>query len=178
MISRTAHTLRLKGKFEAGEKRSDHETAEFGPGKRGLVFCPRGEAVYYKKSWHHTSEFFSNPPDFTKKKGIIFKLCPADMMLKNKQYEGEITIRNVPEAVREDLVRRIENMGETAMRIDVLDRVSEIAVKESGIRVTTTENQLAQKIAKNIAAAFKKKVAMRISRGKESDVVRVTIDFI
>ena len=37
----------------AGKKISKHAMAEFGVGMSEYIFCPKGEAVYYKKSWHH-----------------------------------------------------------------------------------------------------------------------------
>jgi len=150
---------------------------EFGPGKREFIFCPNGEAVYYKKSWHHASEFFANPPGLRDKR-IRFKLCPAHEMQKNKQYEGEIIIKNVSVKFRKDLVRLVENMGTTAMRIDVLDRILDLKFRINELRITTSENQLAQKIAKKVQSSFKNKIRIKILRGKGSDVVRISIAFV
>lgn len=168
----------LKSKYMAGDKKSRHAMEEFGPARREFIFCPHGEAVYYKKSWHHTSKFFRNPPDFKKEKSIRFRECPAHEMLKNKQYEGEIIVKNVPASVRADLVRLVENMGERAMRKDVLDCVLGLEVRTKELRVTTSENQLAQRIAGKITATFAKHARAKISRAKEDDVVRVVVDFL
>lgn len=200
----------LKETYSRGEKKSRHSTEEFGPGKQGFIFCPQGEAVYYKKSWHHTSEFFTQPfgeypaakpqgnirsslsrdvmprgqragfiktPHLKEERGIIFKSCPVHEMIKNKQYEGEIIIKNVPEKFRKDLLRLIQNMGETAERIDVLDRILELKNKEQELRITTSENQLAQKIARKIRETFAKKIIVKISRAKEGDVVNIMVNF-
>lgn len=177
MASKSAKTKSIKERYASGEQKSRHAMEEFGPGKRGFIFCPRGEAVYYKKSWHHMGEFFNNPPNLKGDENIRFKLCPAHEMEKNKQYEGEVVIKNIPAKFRKELINLIENMGEHAIRRDVLDRVLELRSKKQELRITTSENQLAQKIAQKISEVFKKKVNIKISRMKEGDMLCVHVVF-
>ena len=164
--------------------------SEFAKGKGDYIFCPHGEAVYYKKSWHHIEKFFLNPPDSkrfltavaipARDKDVSFRLCPAHEMEKNKQYEGEIVIRDIPDVMRRDVSGLVERMGEHAMRRDVLDRVLGMRWAKNQLTVTTSENQLAQKIGRKIKETFKKHIAEHISRpkGGDSDVVLVQIAFI
>lgn len=177
MASKAEKTKSLKDKYVAGEQRSRHSMQEFGPGKREFIFCPHGEAVYYKKSWHHAEKFFKNPPNLSKK-GVHFKLCPAHEMIKNKQYEGEILIENIPEKFKKEFLRLVENMGERAMRKDVLDRVLEVRSKNQEIRITTSENQLAQRIGRKIGEVFRKKMSVKAFRQEGGDVIRVRVDFV
>jgi hypothetical protein len=163
-------------KSYAGPQLSRHAMQEFGPGKAGFIFCPHGEAVYYKKSWHHTEKFFLNPPKLTGK-GIKFKLCPAHEMLKNKQYEGEVIIKNVPAKFRQELLNLIKNMGERAMRQDILERVLELKTKNSELKVTTSENQLAQKIGRKVKEVFRGRAKTKILRSKEGDTMKLVVDF-
>ena len=168
-----------QGRHIAGKKMSKAAMSEFGPGKHDYIFCPNGEAVYYKKSWHHASDFFLRMPEAAQDKGVSFKLCPSHEMEKNKQFEGQVVIKNIPAQVREELVRLIEHMGEHAMRRDVLDRVLGMRWAKDQLTVTTSENQLAQKIGRKIKETFKKHIAEHISRpkGGDSDVVSVQIAF-
>lgn len=154
--------------------------SEFAKGKGDYIFCPRGEAVYYEKSWHHVEKFFLNFPDSERDKDVSFQLCPAHEMEKNKQYEGEVIIRDVPDAMRMDLNGLVERMGEHAMRRDVLDRVLGMRWAKNQLTVTTSENQLAQKIGRKIKETFKKHIAEHIlrPRGGDSDIVSVQIAFI
>jgi len=176
-MSSTGEQLRsLKIISKAGPKLGRHAMQEFGPGKAGFIFCPHGEAVYYKKSWHHTEKFFLNPPKLTGK-GVQFKLCPAHEMLKNKQYEGEVIIKNVPAKYRQELLNLIKNMGERAMRQDVLERVLEFKTKNSELKVTTSENQLAQKIGRKVKEIFRGRAKTKILRSKEGDIMRLVVDF-
>lgn len=170
-------TRSLRGLYNAKEKISRHAMQEFGPGKKGLIFCNHGEAVYYKKMWHPTALFFVNPPDLRVEKGIRFKLCPAHEMLKNRQYEGEIIIKNIPAEFKENLINLIDNMNERAMKRDVLDRVLDSRLNINDLRVTTSENQLAQKIANKIFQVFRNKVTKKISRGKGGDLVSIILIF-
>ena len=169
-----------QGRHIAGKKMSKAAMTEFGPGKHDYVFCPKGEAVYYKKSWHHASDFFLRMPEAAEDKDVSFQLCPAHEMEKNKQFEGQVVIKNIPAHVREELVRLIENMGEHAMRMDVLHRVFAIKGTKNELTVTTSENQLAQKIGRKIRQTFKKHTEEIISRpkGGDSDTVYVQILFV
>lgn len=176
MSSKKEQQISLKIKAKAGPKLSRHAMEEFGPGKSGFVFCPHGEAVYYKKSWHHAAKFFTNPPKLSGK-GIRFKPCPVHEMLKNKQYEGELVIKNVPAKFRRELLNLIENFGKRAIRKDVLDRILEFRIKNQEFRITTSENQLAQKLANKISEVFKKRVGTETSRAAGKDVVRIKISF-
>ena len=169
----------IKEKYAGGEQWSRHAMQEFGSGKKEFIFCPHGEAVYFKKSWHHVEKLYKSYEVQPHKlhKGIKFKLCPAHEMQKNKQYEGEVVIKNIPAKFRRELVNLIENMGERAMRRDVLDRVLDIKITSNQLLVTTSENQLAQKISHKISETFNKRVDVRILRAKGADVVRVQINF-
>ena len=169
-----------QGRHIAGKKISKAAMTEFGPGKHDYIFCPKGEAVYYKKSWHHASDFFLRMPEAAQDKDVSFKLCPAHEMEQKKQFEGQITIKNVPAEFRKDLVRLIEHMGEQAMRMDVLHRVFAIKGTQIELTVTTSENQLAQKIGRKIRQTFKKHTEEIISRpkGGDSDTVYVQILFV
>ncbi|MDP3769495.1 MAG: hypothetical protein Q8R40_00975 [bacterium] len=169
-----------QGRHIAGKKVSKHAMKEFGSAKSGFVFCPHGEAVYYKKSWHHIAKFFTNPPDSKRDKDVSFQLCPAHAMGKNKQYEGEVMVRDVPEMFRNDLWGLVEGIGERAMRKDVLDRILDMKWVKNQLTITTSENQLAQRIGRKIKETFKKHIVEHIVRpkGGDSDFVSVQIAFI
>lgn len=156
------------------EQKSRHAEAEFGPGKVEFTVCPEGGEVYYHKHWHHALEDFKH---LSEKKKFVFKLCPFHLMVKNKQYEGELLIEGVPAKYRDELVGLIENSGERGRRIDPMDRIIKIETKGGAIRVETSENQLAQKIANKIRDRFKNTTREVRRGGGESDVVRIKINF-
>lgn len=155
------------------------ERQEFGLAKKDYLICKTCQAAYYDKSWHHdlSGDRHLKEKNIDKKK-INFVLCPACQMIKNKQYEGLITIYNTPEKIKEEMIHLIKNMGNTAYEMDPLNRVSKIKESKNIIEVWTTENQLAKKIARKVRSTFPKQLSKeKISfSSDESDVIRVTIE--
>mgnify|MGYP001609714250 FL=1 len=154
------------------DKEPNSEREEFGPGKKGYLLCPEGKEVYFKKSWHPNLESL---PELNEEKSVKFELCPAHQMLKDRQYEGEVIVENLKEENREELTNLIKNRGQEAERRDTLHRILKIEQLPVGIRVETSENQLAQKIGKAIESHYKKS-DIKIQTGSEpSDVTRVKV---
>lgn len=133
-----------------------YEFEEFGPGKAGVVICPKCEAIYYGKSWHHNKYTEKELKEAHKK--IKGSLCPVCRMEGGKVCEGFIVFENVPKEKKEDMLRLIEHIGERAYKTDVLDRILKIDKKGNNIEVYTSENQLAVKIARQFQRAFKGKL--------------------
>lgn len=153
------------------------EAAEFGLARAAGVRCSRCGAVYHTKSWHHAGEMPSEKPGGgTYRLNMV--LCPACTMIRHRQFEGELTIERPPSVFRRELTNLIHAYGERACEMDPEHRV--IAVKKRGANliVTTTENQLAAKLAKKIKSAFPP-VAIQIRHTREpSDVGRVCVQFL
>ena len=138
---------------------------------KGMVICKSCQAVFYKKSWHHSKNL--KPKTYN----LEPKLCPACQMIKNHQFEGEITITNIPENHYQELINLIKNFCQRAYEIDPMDRLIGIKKTKDGLIVTTTENQLAVKLAKKIKDVFKK-VQIKISYSSEpSEVVYIKLTF-
>ncbi|MDO8560961.1 MAG: hypothetical protein Q7R91_01990 [bacterium] len=164
----------VEGRYMMGKKQSRHAGEEFGPGSVEFVVCSEGGEAYFHKSWHHALSDFKH---LGEKKKLSFKLCPFHQMVKNKQYEGELIVENVPVKDHSELVRLIEKSGEHGYRADPMDRIIKIESKGNAIRVELSENQLTQKIANKIRDRFKK-TTRKVSRGKDnSDLVRIKVTF-
>lgn len=160
-----------KHHIEPPRRREEHEAPK---GKVGLVFCQKCNIVYYKKSWHHNlrshKKIRENLP-------VQFTLCPACEMIKNKQFEGGVVVQNAPAKILNELIRLVEKFGQRAYKRDPLDRLIEIKKTKEGLNITTTENQLAVKIAKKIGDVFKKTKTKITYSPAPSDVVYVKIIF-
>lgn len=147
---------------------------EFPKGKAGLLFCKDCNAVYYKKSWHRSLRAYKN---LREDLPVKFSLCPACKMISNGQFEGEIIIKNVPEKNFNDLTHLIEAFCHRAFEKDPMDRLASLKKTKGGFIATTTENQLAVKLAKKIKDVFKK-VDYKISYSSSpSDVVYIKMGF-
>lgn len=95
-------------------------------------------------------------------------------MIKNRQFEGKITVENVPVGTYGKLVDLIKSFCRRACEIDPMDRLIEIGKTGKGMAITTTENQLAVKLAKKIRQVFKGDVKISHSPSP-SDVIYVKL---
>ena len=97
-------------------------------------------------------------------------------MIKDGRYEGEVIIENVAEQEREEIENLITNFGETAFGRDPMDRIISIETIAKGmLRVLTTENQMAQQLAKKIKKTFKGKVSFLHSRRESTLRAKITL---
>lgn len=155
--------------------KSGHAAEEFGGGKKGLVFCPDCLAAYYKKSWHHS---LLDLKSLKESAPVNFVLCPACKMIKNHQFEGRIRITGVPDNLMTELLNLIRGFGERARAADPMDRVIEIKKNNDELVVTTTENQLANKLAKKIKDSFNKVKTKTTFSKDPSDFVDIRVEFL
>lgn len=152
------------------------EDEEFGRGHKGVVECPRCHNVHFKKMWHPPGSF----PKHAEGEVVAMareELCPVCKMVKEHLFEGELFMEGVPPQHKIELLNLVHNVGKHATEIDPQHRIIEVEETDKGIRVTTTENQLADRIAKKIQEAFKS-VDVRSSHSKEPyEVDRVHVVF-
>lgn len=170
------YSSKVKKETNTNFPKKRENISEFKKGSREYVICPECSSVYYHKSWHRA---FEGDKHFTENKNVKFAICPADKMIKNKQFEGQIILENVPEILRGDLFNLIENMGERAFKHDPMDRIISIKDKKDAIEVLTTENQLAVRIAKKIQNIFGKRIDGRgeIKYSHGEDPARIFLRF-
>ncbi|PIS39517.1 MAG: hypothetical protein COT33_01525 [Candidatus Nealsonbacteria bacterium CG08_land_8_20_14_0_20_38_20] len=184
----------IKGRFKPPRLKVKKEEAEFGAGKTNILICKTCGATYFYKSWRHRLEDYSGE----KSKDIKFTLCPACQMIMAKKFEGEIILENVPDNFKKDIKKLAENFGKRAFEADPMDRVISITeerikrapAKEkrgaasrkdfegrSYLRILTTENQLARRLAKKINDIFGRKLELSISQSHREDTSRIRINF-
>lgn len=149
---------------------SKKEESEFGPGKKGIIICSQCQAVYYEKSWHHNLGTYPGIPE---KNLIKSALCPACQMLKDKKFEGQLILEQVPSEKKEEILRAIKNSGNQAYQLDPMDRIIEIKEKNNQIEILTTENQMAIKMAKKLKNAFGGQLQIKWSH--QEDIVRANL---
>jgi NMD protein affecting ribosome stability and mRNA decay len=145
--------------------KSKKEEQEYGRGKKDILICEKCGAFYWYKSWHHSLDDY---PELSENKDVKFTLCPACKMIENGQYEGELILENVLEEKKEEIENLINNFGELAYQKDPMDRIISIEdIAKGMIRVLTTENQIAKRLAKKLKRTYKAKVKFIYSK-KES----------
>ncbi len=140
-------------------------------GKKEALICRDCESFYWHKSWRHNLD---NCSDFKENKNLRSSVCPSCQMIKDERYEGEVIIENLAEQKKEEIENLITNFSEIAFSKDPMDRIISIETIAKGmLRVLTTENQMAQRLAKKIKRTFKGKVTFLHS--KKEPILRVKI---
>ncbi len=170
----------IKGRFSPRVPKSRKEEAELGKGKIDVLICKKCKAVYWYKSWHHSLD--QKLKLDSEKLRLKFVLCPACQMIRDKKFEGEVLISNIPFNYKKEILKLIKNIKKRAYQRDPMDRIISIReirgkfVKISGFRVLTTENQLAVSIGKQIKRAFKE-VKLDIQWSHKESTARVRVKF-
>lgn len=124
-----------------------------------ILKCPACGAVYYKKGWHMKA------PEGVNTENAKSELCMADMMKQKNEYEGKITLVNVPQQYREDIKNLVNKFSSVSMQSNPMHRVLSIEDHEDTIEIFTSENQMAQKIAGKIEDSHKHAFEHRITDG-------------
>ncbi|MBI3685041.1 hypothetical protein HY250_01425 [Candidatus Azambacteria bacterium] len=166
---------RGRNAYTPGQRPLRGHTNEFPKGKGGVVFCKVCNIVYFKKSWHHNLRRHKNLHEDL---AVAFVVCPACAMIQNGKYEGRVVLTNMPPLVRENLENLIHAFTHRAYQRDPLDRLIAIKKQNATFEITTTENQLAAKLAKKIKDVYKK-VRVNVSYGHAKDKAsEITIAFL
>jgi hypothetical protein len=153
------------------------EEQEFGPPQKDYRQCQKCRAIYFSKSWHHGS-LINIAGLLGSRHKVWDTTCPACKMMEDNQYEGVVVIENIPKKYQNELFHLIKGFGVRAFNRDCQHRIIAIQ-KEASYKwvITTTENQLAGKLAKKIQEVFDK-VEVKSSYSKQpDDVERVRIEF-
>jgi len=166
----TKSDRRRHGRFVSRRIQTKKEWQALGKGARDYIICVDCGAVYWKKAWH---QGFGGLGTHGEEKKVSFKLCPACRMIRDRQFEGEVILEGIPEKYRTGLVAHLRNVGETARRLDPLDRIIAIQSRDSRIRITTTENRLALRLGREAKQLLGNQGARRARFSKEEDIVRV-----
>lgn len=174
----------IQGKWAPRRPKSKKEEQEFGKSLKDLIICSECKSIYTKKKWIYDPLFLKSLKKTKTDLGLNvedelrFSLCPACKMIKDKMFEGEITIFGFEEKDRAEILKIAKNVNSRAFQKDPLDRISEIKDLKDKLIIYTTENKLALLIAKQIQQAFKRyNVKKEIKFSHEEDVVRVNLRF-
>jgi hypothetical protein len=120
------------------------------PSAAGVVVCDQCGAVMYDKHWH-SKALVAKWLDL---KSATSGRC--DACRGGKQFVGEVVLEGLKDSIeRDEIVALIRNVGKRAMKRDPEERIISVEVVGSRVRVTTTENQLAVSIGKQVHEARK-----------------------
>jgi hypothetical protein len=124
-----------------------------------IGICPNCQALFFDKHWHTWSNVSVHLPTGHKVREIM---CDACKLLGGKSkitdfgYQGEFILSGLAEGERKlEMLRLIRNAAARALKRDPEEQIIKIEDKGRTVRVTTTANQLAVTLGKEIDSAFK-----------------------
>lgn len=127
--------------------------------KKPLLVCSRCGAVYFDEHWHTIPNFEKIYKKMLPKKSIREELCAECKWItggKGKTgWEGELVLENLVSEEKNEILNLVRNVGKRAFLRDPEDQIIKIDDRGEKVIITTTENQLAVSIGKQIASAFK-----------------------
>ena len=118
--------------------------------KTAIVVCPKCHALYFDKHWHSWSHASQILPVGHK---VSEELCAA---CRSTDYAGEVTLSGFADpAFKLEVIRTAKNVAARALERDPEAQVIKIEDKGRTVRITTTQNQLAEAIGKEIDRSHK-----------------------
>lgn len=128
-------------------------------GKKSLRVCSRCGAVYFDEHWHTIPNFGEIYKKMLPKKSVVRELCAECKWIQGGKdqtgWEGELVLENLVPDDKKGILNLIRNVGKRALLRDPEDQIIKIDDRGKKVIITTTENQLAVSIGKQIASAFK-----------------------
>lgn len=143
--------------------------------KKGVVVCKSCGAAYFKKHWTHGLEELRLKEG--KDEAVSFAVCPACQMVANHQYEGRITVKNLPAGHDKDLEDLVRGFAKRSFDKDVMHRLIDIKKDGTNWVITTTENEMASMLARHIKESLRAVKSRTHFAGDPSDVAEIVIDF-
>ncbi len=174
-ISKTGNVLikrKTRGEYLKTQKHADELSADFAQrlpqwwhkknlGKKPVVVCEKCHAVYYDEHWHTWSTAKKLVDLLLKRQMIKETLCAecANILRGHEGtdgYEGEVMLYGLTDAKEKtEILNLARNVGKRAALRDPEDQIIKIEDRGESARITTTENQLAVSIGKQVARAHK-----------------------
>jgi NMD protein affecting ribosome stability and mRNA decay len=132
-------------------------------GNSEMAVCKRCHAIYHNKRWYLDEELYQKKAALKETEKI---LCPACHKIKDKFPGGVVTLTGAfLHEHKEEIMNLIRNEEERAKGFNPLERIMEVTKIKKGMEITTTNEKLAQRIAKSLERAYQGSVEYKWSSG-------------
>lgn len=138
--------------------------------RTGILSCSSCKALYYDKHWHTWSNASVVLPPKIK---VSEAVCPACLSKtakgggKDSGYEGEVILSGLADIeLKLEVIRTVKNIAERALLRNPEAQIIKIEDQGRNVRITTTKNQLAETIGKEVDSSHKGgELSIRFSEG-------------
>lgn len=117
-----------------------------------IAVCEGCHAIYQRRHWYFNEDEFRRLAGQSATRPVQ---CPACRKIKHNYPAGEVTLHgSFAEEHRAEVLNRIRNEEERAKGLNPLERIVELTEQDGVIRVTTTNEKLAQRIGRALHRAY------------------------
>ena len=128
-----------------------------------MAVCKRCHAIYHNKRWYLDEELYQKKAAMKDTEKI---LCPACLKIKDNFPGGVVTLTgDFLHEHEEEIMNLIKNEEERAKGFNPLERIMDITKIKKGMEITTTNEKLAQRIARSLERAYQGSVEYKWSSG-------------
>jgi len=122
-----------------------------------MAVCKKCHAIYYNKRWYLNEGMYQQK---VKQKATVKTLCPACLKIRDKFPGGIVTLTGeFLKTHKEEIINLIKNEEQRARGFNPLERIMEMSeIKGGGIKITTTNEKLAQRIGRSLQRAYQGRV--------------------
>jgi NMD protein affecting ribosome stability and mRNA decay len=131
--------------------------------------CTVCGAIYTEKRWYLKEQV---DPEKLRNQPVHFTTCPACRKIHDRNPGGVVHITGrFAKTHSDDILSLIRNENDRAMMVNPLERIIDIETNESGYKVLTTNERLAQRIGKALHMAYSGNIDYKWS--EDNKLVRV-----
>ncbi len=129
---------------------------------KGVIQCTGCGAFYHRRHW-----MLAVPAGFIPPVHMHPIYCPACRKMKEQYPSGELSLRGMDPAERQEVLRILRNEEEQARNKNPLERIMRVAQKNNDWQVETTTEKLAQRLGRSVRKARGGKLAYKWSHNNK-----------
>jgi NMD protein affecting ribosome stability and mRNA decay len=114
--------------------------------------CTRCHAIYQRRHWFFDEEQFNRSAVQAQTRHVT---CPACRKIEDDYPEGEVLVRGAfRDTHHTEIMNLVTNEEERAKGLNPLERIVRITQDGEALRITTTNEKLAQRIGRALQKAY------------------------
>ena len=126
-----------------------------------VAVCTGCHAVYHRRHWFFDDAVFMRRAVQAQTRRVI---CPACQKIADNYPEGEVILRGAFLQTHGREIRNlVSNEEERAKGLNPLERIVQIIERDGTLRITTTNEKLAQRIGRSLQKAYQGEVQYKWS---------------
>jgi len=126
-----------------------------------VAVCTRCHAVYHRRHWFFDDAIFTRCAAQARTRHVT---CPACQKIADNYPEGEVILRGAfLQAHAHEIKNLVANEEERAKGLNPLERIVRVIESDGTLRITTTNEKLAQRIGRSLQKAYQGEVHYRWS---------------